>query len=175
MQRAKDCTHIDMFLLYESHQIASLVSYLISYFSKWMFSVWQENATKFGTKIKFYTFFFYHHVTSFGYIIVNSGIISFNLNCIMHLKQFYNIATKVSSRKKCYYFWWSTWLLNYISAINAVLVICEEPPVTHNNIWRKVCYICFKLQPRSVEFFVDFVIYTLKLAKFIFEKSMQKI
>ena len=30
----------------------------------------------------------------------------------MQLKQFYNIATKVSSRKKCYYFWWSTWLLS---------------------------------------------------------------
>ena len=29
----------------------------------------------------------------------------------MQLKQFYNIATKVSSRKKCYYFWWSTWLI----------------------------------------------------------------
>ena len=27
------------------------------------------------------------------------------------MKQFYNIATKVSSRKKCYYFWWSTWLI----------------------------------------------------------------
>ena len=35
-------------------------------------------------------------------------MISFNLNCIMQLKQFYNVATKVSSRKKCYYFWWST-------------------------------------------------------------------
>ena len=30
----------------------------------------------------------------------------------MQLKQFYYIATKVSSRKKCYYFWWSTWLLS---------------------------------------------------------------
>ena len=30
----------------------------------------------------------------------------------MQLKQFYNIATKVSGRKKCYYFWWSTWLIN---------------------------------------------------------------
>ena len=30
----------------------------------------------------------------------------------MQLKQLYNIATKFSSRKKCYYFWWSTWLLN---------------------------------------------------------------
>ena len=30
----------------------------------------------------------------------------------MQLKQFYNIATKVSSRKKCYYFWWSTWLIS---------------------------------------------------------------
>ena len=38
-------------------------------------------------------------------------IVSFNLNCIMQLKQFYNIATKVSSRQKCYYFWWSTWQL----------------------------------------------------------------
>ena len=28
----------------------------------------------------------------------------------MQLKQFYKIATKVSSRKKCYYFLWSTWL-----------------------------------------------------------------
>ena len=49
-------------------------------------------------------------MTSFGYIIVNSCIISLNLNCILQLKQFYNIATKVSCRKKCYYFWWSTWL-----------------------------------------------------------------
>ena len=29
----------------------------------------------------------------------------------MQLEQFYNIATKVSSRKKCYYFCWSTWLI----------------------------------------------------------------
>ena len=29
----------------------------------------------------------------------------------MELKQFYNIATKVSDRKKCYYFWWFPWLL----------------------------------------------------------------
>ena len=42
---------------------------------------------------------------------MNSCIISFNLNCIMQLMQFYNIATKVSSRKKCYYFLWSTWLV----------------------------------------------------------------
>ena len=50
-------------------------------------------------------------MTSFGYIIVDSCIISLNLNCILQLKQFYDIATKVSCRKKCYYFWWSTWLL----------------------------------------------------------------
>ena len=30
----------------------------------------------------------------------------------MQLKQFYDIATKVSCRKKCYYFWWSTWLFS---------------------------------------------------------------
>ena len=38
-------------------------------------------------------------MTSYDYIIVDSCIISFNLNCIMQSKQFYNIATKVSSRK----------------------------------------------------------------------------
>ena len=50
-------------------------------------------------------------MTFYGYIIVHSCIISFNLSCIMQLQQFYNIATEISSRKKCYYFWWSTWLL----------------------------------------------------------------
>ena len=50
-------------------------------------------------------------------------IISFKLNCIMQLKQFYNIATKVSSRKKCYYFWWSTWLLRF-SYMRVVLEWC---------------------------------------------------
>ena len=39
-------------------------------------------------------------------------MISLNMNCILQLKQFYNKATKVSCRKKCYYFWWSTWLLS---------------------------------------------------------------
>ena len=29
------------------------------------------------------------------------------------VEQFYNIATKVSSRKKCYYFCWSTWLFRF--------------------------------------------------------------
>ena len=57
--------------------------------------------------------FLYHQVTSYGCIIVDLCMISFNLNWIMQLKQFYNIATKVSSRKKCYYFWWSTWLLSF--------------------------------------------------------------
>ena len=59
-------------------------------------------------KMKYHTSFY---MTSYGYIIVDSCIISLNLNFIMQLKQFHYIATKVSSRKKCYYFWWSTWLL----------------------------------------------------------------
>ena len=50
-------------------------------------------------------------MTSYDYNIVDSCMMSFNLNCIMPLKQLYNIVTKVSSRQKCYYFWWSTWLL----------------------------------------------------------------
>ena len=41
--------NIDMSLLYKSHQIARLVSHLINYFFKWMFTVSQENATKIGT------------------------------------------------------------------------------------------------------------------------------
>ena len=64
-----------------------------------MFTVQQENATKFGNKKWNFAHFLYHWVTSYGYIIVGSCIIPFNLNCIMQLKQFYNIATKVSSRK----------------------------------------------------------------------------
>ena len=42
--------NIDMCLLYTSHQIARLVSHLFDHFSKWMFIVQQENATKFGGK-----------------------------------------------------------------------------------------------------------------------------
>ena len=36
---------------------------------------------------------------SYGYNIVDSFIISLNLNCIMQLKHFYHIATKDSCRK----------------------------------------------------------------------------
>ena len=42
--------NIDICLLYKFHQIARLVSHLINQFSKWMFTVQQENATKFGCK-----------------------------------------------------------------------------------------------------------------------------
>ena len=35
----------------------------------------------------------------YGYIIVDSCIISSNLNYIMQFKKFFNTATKVSSRK----------------------------------------------------------------------------
>ena len=44
---------------------------------------------------------------------------SFNLNCIMQLKQFYDIATKVSSRKSATTFgvlpdWWSQLLKKWL-------------------------------------------------------------
>ena len=52
-------------------------------------------------------------MTSFGYIILDSCIVLLDLNCILQLKQFYNIATKVSCRNKCNYFWWSTWLIRW--------------------------------------------------------------
>ena len=52
--------NIDMYLLYKSHQIARLVLHLINHFSKWMFTVYQENATKFGTKNEISHIFLYH-------------------------------------------------------------------------------------------------------------------
>ena len=48
-----------MFLLYKSHQIARLVSHFLNWFSKWMFTVQQENYTKFGTKNEIMHIFFY--------------------------------------------------------------------------------------------------------------------
>ena len=52
--------NLDMCLLYESHQIARLASYLINDFSKWMCTVLQENATKFGSKNEILHIFLYH-------------------------------------------------------------------------------------------------------------------
>ena len=52
--------NIDMCLLYKSHQIAHLVSHLINHFSKSMFTVKQENATKFGSKYEILHIFLYH-------------------------------------------------------------------------------------------------------------------
>ena len=80
-------------------------------------------------------------MTSFGYIIVDSCIISLNLDYILQLKQFYNKATKVSCRKKCYYFWWSTWLL-YVS---------EYSP-THDEV----------MAPGSLSHYRPFVLRTLQ-------------
>ena len=49
---------IDVCFLYKFHQIARLVSHLINYFSKLMFTAWQENATKFDTKNEIYKFIY---------------------------------------------------------------------------------------------------------------------
>ena len=61
--------NIDMCLLFKSHQIARLVSHLINHFSKWMFTVSQENATKCGSKNKILHIFWYDLMTSYSYII----------------------------------------------------------------------------------------------------------
>ena len=73
---------------------------------------------------------------TYGYIIVDSCMISFNLNFIMQLKQFYDIANKVSCRKQCYYFWWSAWLFMFthisdytFSSLNVPSVIDYNPHV----------------------------------------------
>ena len=52
--------NIDMCLLFKSHQIARLVSHLINLFSKWMFTVEVENATKFGSKNEILQIFLYN-------------------------------------------------------------------------------------------------------------------
>ena len=60
----------------------------------------KKNATKFGSKNEILQILLYHQVASYVYLIVNLCIISSSLNYIIKLKQFHNIATKVSSRKK---------------------------------------------------------------------------
>ena len=50
-----------------------------------MFTVNQENATKFGSNNDILQTLLYHSVASDGYIIVDLCIISLNLNCIMQL------------------------------------------------------------------------------------------
>ena len=50
--------NIDMCFLYKSHQIVRLASHLINYFSKWMFTVLQGNANKFGTKNEIFHIFY---------------------------------------------------------------------------------------------------------------------
>ena len=52
--------NIDMCLLYKSDQIALMVSHLINHLFKWMFTVWQANAAKFGSKNKILHIFLYH-------------------------------------------------------------------------------------------------------------------
>ena len=52
--------NINMCLLYKSYQIARLVSHLINYFSQWMFTVLQKNATKFGSKNEILHTFLYN-------------------------------------------------------------------------------------------------------------------
>ena len=112
----------------------------INNFSKWKFTVQQENATKFGSKNDILLIFLYHKATSYGYILVDLCIISFNLNCVMQLKQFYNIATKVTNRKKCYFSWWSTWLLTCraVSNITSLVYSIVDPAEFENSyklIW----------------------------------------
>ena len=50
--------NIDMRLLYKSHQIARLVSHLFNPFSKWLFTVYHKNVTKFSSKIEILHIFY---------------------------------------------------------------------------------------------------------------------
>ena len=65
------------------------------------FSFCKINATKFGTKYEIAHKIIYHYWASYGYIImiiVDSCIIWFHLDCIMHLKKSHYIATNVSRK-----------------------------------------------------------------------------
>ena len=68
---------------------------------------------------------------------MDSCIISFNLNCIMQLKQFYYTATKVGSRKKNYYFWWSTWLLRGVFKSKGLQYI----PRNMHTVFVLLCFV----------------------------------
>ena len=71
---------IDMCLLYKSHQIARVVSHpLIIFSTKEFLECTKKMLLNLVPKMKFFTFFLH--------------------NCIMQLKQFYDIATKVTSKK----------------------------------------------------------------------------
>ena len=49
--------NIDICLLFQSHQIVRLVSHLIN---QWMFTVYPESATKFGSKNEILQILLYH-------------------------------------------------------------------------------------------------------------------
>ena len=83
------------------------IKYMSTIFRKLQVNKWQSkkqtffsfckiNATKFGTKNEISHKIIYHHMTSYGYIImivVDSCINWFHLDCIMQLKKSYYIAT----------------------------------------------------------------------------------
>ena len=52
--------NIDICFFYKYHQIARYVSHLINHFSKWMFTVYHKNATKFGSKNEILRISLYH-------------------------------------------------------------------------------------------------------------------
>ena len=64
-----------------------------------MFTVYQENTTKFGNEKKIIHTFL--SLSDFRWLCYSGFMHAcIYLKCIMQLKQFYNKATKVSSRKK---------------------------------------------------------------------------
>ena len=82
-------------------------------------------------------------------------MISFNLNCIMQLKQFYDIATKVRNRKRCYYFWWSTWPLRLTSVyvLRWTLHLKSSNKLPNNSI---PFHFFHKISERSVQTIVSY-------------------
>ena len=70
----------------------------------------------------------------------------------MQLKQFYNIASKVSSRKKCYNFWWSIYLTDkgalpvpitpeYFSKFDVCIIVITKEFI-FKPIYYKILFPC---------------------------------
>ena len=67
----------------------------------------------------------------------------------MQLKQFYDMTTKVNTRKKCYYFWWSTWLFrSQQNGLNITEGIYFQM-LFHKKTWLYLIQNLFNFDPRN--------------------------
>ena len=116
--------------LYNKHISIFCVKHMSTIFrtlqvNKWrpknqtFFSFCEINATKFGSK----------------------NLI--HLDCIMQFQYWCYITTNVCSRKKCYYFWWSSWLISVM--ITDTAWFCALSTID-GLIWKRYNFSVFTLE-----------------------------